>query len=62
MAALAVPVQDVNGVLPGIELGGVEFPQMEHLALDDAVATDAQTFADRTVGVGLAVFGARAAF
>ena len=35
---------------------------VEHLALDDTVAADAQTFADRIVGVGLAIFGAGAAF
>ena len=62
LAALPVLVQDVNRVLPGIELGGVEFAQVEHLTLDDAVATDAQTFADRVVGVRLAVFGAGALF
>ena len=61
-AALTVLVQDVNGVLPGLELGGVEFAQMEHLALDDALAADAPAFADRVVDVGLAVFGAGAAF
>jgi len=62
LAALTVFVQDVNRVLPGIQLGGVEFAQMEHLALDHALATDAQAFADRIVGVGLAVFGAGAPF
>ena len=62
LAALTVLVQDVNRVLPGIQLGGVEFAQMEHLALDHAVAADAQAFADRIVGVGLAVFGAGAPF
>jgi hypothetical protein len=60
LAALPVLVQDVDGVLPGIELGGVEFAQVEHLALDHAVAADAQAFADRIVGVTLAVFGAGA--
>ena len=62
LAALPVLVQHVQGVLPGIQLGGVEFAQMEHLALDDALRADAQTFADRIVGVGLAIFGAGAAF
>lgn len=62
LPALTVLVQDVNGVLPGIQLSGVEFAQMEHLALDHAGPADAQTLADRIVGVGLAVFGAVAAF
>jgi len=29
-AALAVLVEDIHRVLPGVELGGVEFTQMEH--------------------------------
>ena len=62
LAALAVLVQDVDRVLPGIELGGVEFAQVEHLALDHAVAADAQALADRVIDVGLAVFGAGAPF
>ena len=62
LAALAVLVQDVKGVLPGPELGGVEFAQVEDLALDDAMATDAQTLADRIVAVRLAVFRAGATF
>jgi hypothetical protein len=62
LMALTVLVQDVNGVLPSLELGGVEFAQVEHLALDDALAADAQAFTDRVVDVGLAVFGAGAAF
>jgi hypothetical protein len=61
-AALAVPVEQVNRVPPGIELGGVEFAQVEHLALDHAVTTGARAFADGVVAVGLADFGARAAF
>jgi len=61
-AALTVLVQDVNRVLPGIELGGVAFAQMEHLTLDDALAADAQAFADRIAGVRLAVLGAGAPF
>lgn len=62
LTALTVLVQDVKGVLPGVQLGGVEFAQMEHLALDHALAADAQAFADRIPGVGLAVFDAGAAF
>jgi hypothetical protein len=62
LMALAVLVEDINRVLPGSELVGVEFAQMEHLALDHAVAADAQAFADRIVGVGLAVLGAGAPF
>jgi hypothetical protein len=49
-------------VLPGIERGGVEFAQVENLTLDDTVAADAETFADREVNVDLAIFGAGAAF
>jgi hypothetical protein len=62
LAVLAVLVEDVQGVLPGIELGGVEFAQMEKLALDDAVAADAEAFADGVIDVGLAILGAGAAF
>ena len=62
LKALAVLVEDVNGMLPGIELGDVEFAQVEHLALDDAVAAEAQTFANGIVDVGLAVLGAEAPF
>jgi hypothetical protein len=62
LTALTVLVEDVNGVLPGIELGGVEFAEMEHLSLDDDVAADAETFADGVVSVSLAVFGAGATF
>mgnify|MGYP000661908548 CR=1 FL=1 len=62
LTVLAILVQDVNGVLPGIELGGVELAQVKDLALEDAMAVDAQTFADGVVGVRLAVFGAGAAF
>jgi len=62
LAALPVLVQDINRVLPRVELGGVEFAQVEHRTLDHAVATDAQAFADRIVGVRLAVFGAGATF
>ncbi len=62
LAAPAVLVQDINRVLPGIELGGVKFAQMEHLALADAIAADAQAFADRVVSVRLAVLGAGAPF
>lgn len=62
LSGLSVLVQDLNRVLPGSELGGVEFAQVEHLALDHAVAADAQTFADRVVSVSLAVLGAGAPF
>lgn len=62
LAALAVLVQDVNGMLPGIELSGVEFAQVQNLALENPTAVDAQTFADGVVDVLLAVFGAGAAF
>ena len=55
-------MQDINGVLPGIELGSVEFAEVEDLALDNAITTDAQTFANGIVSVRLAVFGAGAVF
>ena len=35
---------------------------MENLTLDDTVAADAETVADGVVDVGLAIFGAGAAF
>jgi hypothetical protein len=50
LAALAVLMENVDGALPGIEPDGVEFAQMEHLALDHAVAADAQAFTDRKAG------------
>lgn len=39
---LAILVQDINGVLPGIELSGVEFAQLEDLALEDPIAVAAR--------------------
>ena len=60
LVALAVFVEDFEGALPGVELGGVEFAEVEDLALDDAGGADANGFADGVVGVGLAVFGAGA--
>ena len=59
---LAALGENVNKVPPGIELGGVEFAQTEPVALNHEVTTDAQPFADRIVGVALAVFGAGATF
>jgi hypothetical protein len=55
-------VEDVHGVLPGVELGGVQFARLEHLALDHAVATDPQAFTDRIVSVSRPIFGASAPF
>jgi len=60
LTGLAVFVEDGEGALPGVELGGVEFPEVKDLALDDAGGADAQGFADGVVGVGLAVLGAGA--
>ena len=62
LATLTILVQHVNGVLPGIELCGIEFAQVQHLALDHARPADAETFADGIISVRLAVFGARATF
>ena len=36
---------------PFVDLGGVEFAQVEDLALDDAVMADAQAFAERVANV-----------
>lgn len=55
-------MKDLDGPLPGVVLGGVEFAQVEDLALDDAVAAEAEAFADGVEGVGLAIFAAGAAF
>ena len=49
-------VNDIKGVLPALFLTGVEFAQVEDLALDGAAIVDAPAFAGRVVDVVLAVF------
>jgi hypothetical protein len=46
LPALAVLVQDVKGVRPGIQWRGVAFAEGEHLALDRALTAGAATCAD----------------
>lgn len=62
LAALAVLVQDINRVLPAIQLGGVKFAKVQNRTLDDASATDALAFAVGVAGMRLGVFDAGPVF
>ena len=42
--------------LPALKLRGVQFPQMQHTALQHSLATYPQTFTQRIVNVCLAIF------
>ena len=42
--------------LPALKLRGVQFPQMQHTALQDPLATYPQAFTERIVNVRLAIF------
>ena len=57
-----VLMDDVDGVLPALDLRGVEFAQVQDLALNGASAMHAQTFAHRVVNMLFAVFATDASF
>jgi hypothetical protein len=53
--AASVFLNDLDGALPAIQLMAVEFPQMQHLALQHPLATHPQTLAQREVHMLFAV-------
>lgn len=55
-------VDDINGVLPALFLAGVEFAEMEDLALDGAPVVNAQAFAHRVIDMVFAVYVADTSF
>jgi septum formation inhibitor MinC len=48
-------VNHVHGVLPRIELRGGQLAEVQDLTLHNAVAADAETFADGVIDVGFAI-------
>jgi hypothetical protein len=60
--ALTIFVDHLDGALPGIELGGGEFAEVQHLTLHDAVRADANTLANGVIDVRFVIFAAEATF
>jgi len=56
LLALAIFVDRFNGALSPVNLGGIEFAQVQHAAVREAATTRPQTFTQRVIIVRLALF------